>query len=297
MTAVSSEVRDLISRMTSGQAVTPEVVDRYYTLCIPFYREFLGAHWHTGYYGREGPIGPEDQLRMELRIAHSAGVGSGCEVLDVGCGMGGAACHLAKRTGARFRGVSPNATQIELARSLASSWGVEDCVAFDQGSASSLPYPDASFDVVLFFESPCHFPDRPRFFREVVRILRPGGRLAGEDWLAAEGLSDADEARYILPICETWAIPKLSTISDYAKAMTEAGLTVREAVDMRQEIALLRGFIANAADRAQVREEMLAKTDPIRAIIMAGLLRLGEAAEVGAFTVGRFLASKELRPS
>ena len=45
-----------------------EAVDRYYTACIPFYREFLGNHWHTGYYAPSGPIGPHDQLRMELTL-------------------------------------------------------------------------------------------------------------------------------------------------------------------------------------------------------------------------------------
>ena len=133
------EMQALISRMASAQGRTPEVVDRYYTLCIPFYREFLGDHWHSGYYRSEGPIGPQDQLRMELRIAQSAGLGPGCEVLDVGCGIGGAACHLAKSTGARVRGLTPNKTQIELARALARSAGVEGQVAFDQGSASALP--------------------------------------------------------------------------------------------------------------------------------------------------------------
>lgn len=287
------EVHELISLMKSSQSRTPEVVDRYYTLCIPFYREFLGDHWHTGHYLGAGPIGPEDQLRMELRIAQSAGLGPGCEVLDVGCGIGGAARHLARRTGARVRGLTPNATQIELARALAFSEGVQDNVAFDRGSASALPYPDESFDVVLFFESPCHFPDRDLFFREVRRVLRPGGRLAGEDWLAADGLSKADSARYIRPICETWAIPALGTVSGYAKAMTDAGLSVREAVDLREEMALLRGFIVEPADREAVRKEMLETAEPMRRIVMQGLMELGEAAAAGAFTLGRFLALKE----
>jgi SAM-dependent methyltransferase len=268
----------------------PETVDRYYTLCIPFYREFLGNHWHTGYYPARGPIGPQDQLRMELRIAASAAIDSRCEVLDVGCGVGGVACHLAARTGARIRGLTPNAAQLELARELARSTGAEERVAFDRGSAEALPYGDASFDVVLFFESPCHFPDRARFFAEARRVLRPGGRLAGEDWLAAEGLDAAQSARWIRPICETWAIGSLGTLADYAAGMRAAGLEVREAVDLRDEMALARGFIVDADERRALHAEMQATADPIRRTIKEGLIRLGEAAEAGAFTVGRFLA-------
>jgi ubiquinone/menaquinone biosynthesis C-methylase UbiE len=296
MVAGHDDVYELIAMMRSAQC-TPEIVDRYYTLCIPFYREFLGNHWHTGHYLDAGPVGPEDQLRMEMRIAQSAGLGPGCEVLDVGCGIGGAACHLARRTGARIRGLTPNAAQIEMARALAYSEGVQDNVAFDRGSASALPYPDESFDVVLFFESPCHFPDRELFFREVRRVLRPGGRLAGEDWLAADGLNKQGEVRYIRPICETWAIPALGTVCNYAKEMSDAGLSVAEAVDLREEMSLLRGFIADPDDREIVRREMLASSDPIRRIIMQGLLQLGEAAAAGAFTLGRFLALKEVLKS
>ena len=287
------DVHELISLMTSAHSRTPEVIDRYYTQCIPYYKEFLGNHWHTGHYLQQGRIGTEDQLRMELRIAQSAGVGPGCQVLDVGCGIGGPACHLARRTGARVRGLTPNAAQLQLARALACSEGVQDAVAFDRGSASDLPYPDEAFDVVLFFESPCHFPDRDLFFREARRVLRPGGRLAGEDWLAAGGLSGADEERYIRPICETWAIPALGTVSGYAQAMTDAGLSVREALDLREEMALLRGFLVDPSDREEVRKEMLGRKDPMRHIVLQGLLQLGEAAAAGAFTLGRFLASKE----
>lgn len=288
-----ADVRNLASKMQSRATRTAAVVDEYYTLCIPFYREFLGKHWHTGYYRFDDqPVGPPDQLRMERRIAESAGVSSACHVLDVGCGMGGPACHLARLTGARIRGLTPNAAQLGLARSLAVEEGVGDRVAFDQGDAGALPYPDNAFDAVLFFESPCHFPDRQQFFLEVRRVLKPGGRLAGEDWLAAEGLHTVDIDRFLRPVCEAWAIPDLGTRASYASAMAAAGLTVREAVDLRDEMALLRGFLVDEADRDDVREERDRTPDPIRRIIMEGLLRLGEAAAAGAFTLGRFLAVK-----
>jgi SAM-dependent methyltransferase len=286
------DVPGLIESIVAAGKRTPAVVDRYYTLCIPFYREFLGSHWHTGYYLPHGPIGPQDQLRMERRIADSADLASALDVLDVGCGIGGAACHLAKHTGARIRGLTPNAAQIELARTLAREANVQARVAFDQGEASELPYPDESFDVVLFFESPCHFPDRDCFFREVRRVLRPGGRLAGEDWLAADGSSAAQSERFIRPICETWAIPALGTCTSYSAAMTAAGLVVHEAVDLRGEMAVLRGFIVEPRDRAELAREIEQTQDSIRKLIMQGLLRLGEAAAAGAFTIGRFLAAK-----
>ncbi len=288
-----TDVPDLAKRMQSPATRTPAVVDRYYSLCIPFYREFLGNHWHTGFYVFDDqPIGPQDQLRMERRIAESAGLDHDSHVLDVGCGIGGPACHLARLTGARIRGLTPNVAQLNLARRLAVDEQVADRVTFDQGVAGALPYPDNCFDVVLFFESPCHFPDRRQFFREVFRVLRPGGRLAGEDWIATEGLNPLEIDRFIRPICETWAILDLGTRTGYASAMAAAGLMVKEAVDLRDEMAMLRGFLVKKSDRDEVLNEMDSTSDPIRNIIMQGLLRLGEAAAAGAFTLGRFLAVK-----
>src|SRR5262249_13027994 len=147
------------SRPTAGiPSTTPATCGGY---------DGIGNHWHTGYYPPHGPIGPQDQLRMERRIADSADLASARDVLDVGCGIGGPACHLARLTAARLRGLTPNAVQIELARALARDAKLDDRVTFDRAGASELPYPDESFDVVLFFESPCHFPDRGRFFQEV----------------------------------------------------------------------------------------------------------------------------------
>ena len=162
---IEVDAQDLLKKMQNPATRTPLVVDQYYTLCIPFYQEFLGNHWHTGYYRDDGqPTSPHDQLRMEQRIAESANVCSESYVLDVGCGIGGPACHLARLTGARIRGLTPNAAQLELARKLAQDTKVANQVVFDQGDASLLNYPDNDFDVVLFFESPCHFPDREAVF-------------------------------------------------------------------------------------------------------------------------------------
>lgn len=282
---------ELVRRMRDERTRTPELVNEYYTRCIPIYQEFLGDHWHTGFYESDGnPVSPMDQLRMERRIAESAEITESSRVLDVGCGIGGPACHLAKWTGATVCGVTPNAKQRELARKLAEEVGVADRVTFDEGWADELPYPSRYFDAVLFFESPCHFPDRGRFFREVARVLRPHGRLAGEDWLACENLDAETADKYLRPICDTWATPRLGTRTEYTAEMEAAGLIVRESVDLRDEMALARGFVIRDADRRDILRERDTTSDPIRRVILDGLLALGEAVSAGAFTIGRFLA-------
>lgn len=281
-----------IAAMAGGEPASAELVDRYYTLCIPFYREFLGDHWHTGFYPAQGAIGPADQLRMELLVARSAGIAKGSRVLDVGCGVGGTACHLARALGAQVRGLTPNAAQHELAQARARQLGLQEQVRFDAGWAHDLPYEADAFDAVLFFESACHFPDRAAFFAEAFRVLRPGGCLAGEDWLAGEGAEPVLRWTWSARVEEAWAIPALGTASGYADLMREAGFEVELARDMREEMPLLRGFLADRGSRAAVAEEARGTADPMRRQIMEALVVLGEAAQLGAFTVGRFLARK-----
>lgn len=282
----------MVAEMLSGRPASGELVNRYYTLCIPFYREFLGDHWHTGFYTGSQSPGPADQLHMERVVAESAGLQAGWKVLEVGCGVGGPACHLATLTGAQVRGLTPNAAQLALARELAARKSLASQVSFDLGFADHLPYADGSFDAVLFFESACHFPDRNRFFAEAWRVLKPGGKLAGEDWLETESLAQDLRAPWIRSVCSSWAIPALATASQYAAAMSLVGFDVRIALDMREEMDLLRGFMVDPADRRVVEKEMRRSADPVRRLIMAGLLALGEAAQMGAFTIGRFLALK-----
>lgn len=286
------QAADVVARLAAGGRADAALVNDYYTLCIPFYREFLGEHWHTGWYLDDGPTGPADPLRMELRLMRDAGIDAGCSVLDVGCGVGGPACHVAARTGARVVGLTPNAAQLELARRHALDRGVADRAHFESGSADALPFAACSFDVVMFLESACHFPDRARFFAEVQRVLRPGGRLVGEDWLADEGARAGPLLGWVDAVEAHWALPRLGTLGEYTAGMRACGLVVVEAVDLRDEMPLHRGFVTLEPDRAQLRDEQAQTRDPVRRQIMQALVVLGEAVERGAFTVGRFLARK-----
>ena len=268
-------------------------VDDYYERCIPFYREFLGEHWHTGWYlGGQQPT-VRDQLRMELRIGEAAGLAPGMRVLDVGCGIGGPAVHLASEFGVTVVGLTPVAAQARIATQRAADAGLTDAVQFVLGRAEAMPFDTASFDAVLFFESACHFADRLRFFTEARRVLTPGGRMAGEDWLAAgSGPHDTQADAWHRRIEETWAIPRLGSLRDYVSGLQAAGFEAAEGIDMRDEMPLLKGFAASEAIRAAVQARLDRTDEPIRREILIGLLALGEAAERGAFTVGRFRAIK-----
>jgi SAM-dependent methyltransferase len=101
-------------------------------------------------------------------------VGEGDRVLDVACGTGALSCAAAARVGARGSvvGLDPNEEMLAVARRKPArvDWRV--------GRAESLPFPDASFDAVVSQFGMMFFEDRAAALREMLRVLRPGGRLA-----------------------------------------------------------------------------------------------------------------------
>jgi SAM-dependent methyltransferase len=112
------------------------------------------------------------------RMADVAKVASGDRVLDVGCGTGVLARTVADRVAAegQVTGLDRNAGMLAVARRLRPQ------INWDLGDATALPFADASFDVVLSQFALMYFPDRTAALKEMVRVLRPGGRLAIAVW-------------------------------------------------------------------------------------------------------------------
>jgi SAM-dependent methyltransferase len=101
----------------------------------------------------------------------SGGLDAGSSVLEVGCGTGNYVTALHDRLGCRCTGIDPS-TQM-----LASARARTDRIAFVRGRAESLEFSDASFDLVYSVDVIHHLADRPAYFREARRVLKPGGRL------------------------------------------------------------------------------------------------------------------------
>jgi 2-polyprenyl-6-hydroxyphenyl methylase/3-demethylubiquinone-9 3-methyltransferase len=109
-----------------------------------------------------------------LRIAAQTGLTGQLDVVDIGCGAG-TQSRLWSRLGHRVRGLDVNEPLIELARQRAASEGLD--IRFEVGSATELPWRDASFDVCLLPELLEHVADWQCCLREAARVLRRGGLL------------------------------------------------------------------------------------------------------------------------
>ena len=100
----------------------------------------------------------------------------GARVLDVGCGTGEIVARLAARfPGASFVGVDLEEPHLERARARCASFGSR--VRFERGDALALQFGDAQFDLAVCRHLLQAVPEARRVLREMVRTLRPGGRL------------------------------------------------------------------------------------------------------------------------
>ena len=102
-------------------------------------------------------------------------------VLDIGSGIGGPSRYLAARFGCRVSGIDLTPEFVATAEALTGRVGLSERVDFRQGSALALPFPDASFDLAWSQNVAMNIADRPRWYGEIHRVLKPGGRLAIQD--------------------------------------------------------------------------------------------------------------------
>lgn len=112
-------------------------------------------------------------------LVEYAGVQKGQELLDVACGTGVVAVTAAQR-GARVRGLDLSPVLLEDARKNAEVVGAQ--IEFVEGDAEALPYADATFDVVLSQFGHMFAPRPEVVIREMLRVLKPGGRIAFSTW-------------------------------------------------------------------------------------------------------------------
>lgn len=117
-------------------------------------------------------------------LARRAGLRDGTRVLDVGCGIGGPARTLAAEFGCAVTGVDVVEGFCDVAELLTDRLGLSDSVTFRRADALDLPFDDGAFEAVWLQHATMNMEDKRALFREVRRVLAPGGRLAVHEIVA-----------------------------------------------------------------------------------------------------------------
>jgi sterol 24-C-methyltransferase len=126
-----------------------------------------------------------NQKLFERMMCKDLGLAPGQRALDIGCGRGRVANHMASLSGAHLVGMNIDPDQLESAKKFALSRKLSSRCEFIKGDLNQIPYPfpDASFDHI--YEIQCIFSlskDLGKTLREVHRLLKPGGRFGALEW-------------------------------------------------------------------------------------------------------------------
>lgn len=210
------------------------------------------------------------QVQLIELLLQKSGLPQASNVLDVGCGIGGTTRYLAKEYGCTVTGITISGQQVQMARRLsrlgavtptssqpASSPGTpvssnasstDDAfeslgkgkVKFQELDAEKMGdcFAPGSFDAVWISEAMSHLPNKQLFFDNVVKLLRPGGRLVVADWFKADNLTDVQMKTDIQPIEDGMLLPPLCTQQGYVDCAEKAGLRVlAKPIDISQQVA------------------------------------------------------------
>lgn len=210
--------------------------------CANFYqsdvvRNLFGDIFHPG------------GLALTRQLGEVLKLTQGDDVLDVACGRGASAVHLAERFGCHVTGLDYGARNIVAAHALAEERGVSILTTFREGDADELPFDDGTFDAVISECSFCTFPDKTTAAAEMARVLRspgpsaqasgrgpakgkPGGRLGLTDMTASGPLSEDIQSLLSWIAC----IAGADTPEGYVETLRKAGFTDFTVQDQRDAL-------------------------------------------------------------
>jgi len=143
-------------------------------------------------------------------------------ILDVGCGLGGAARYVAAKYRTRVAGIDLTPEYIETGKALCSWLSLDEYVTLEHGSALSMPFEDDMFDGSYMLHVGMNIADKALLFSEICRVLKPGAFLGVYDVMRQE----TGELVYPVPWATESGTSMLSTPEEYKQSLSDAGFKV-----------------------------------------------------------------------
>lgn len=163
--------------------------------------------------------------RLYTKIADNLALKPDDRVLDAGCGMGEAACFMAKMYGCHATGVTINPGHIRQATNIIARRKLGDLVNIKLMDYTKTTFPDGSFDAVYAIETICHLPDKTDFYQEAYRLLAPGGRLVVVEYIQKKEPQSPRNRKEMEMFLDYAAMPNIWTVGAHRSAIKRCGYT------------------------------------------------------------------------
>lgn len=183
-------------------------------------------------------LAPVDEFHVGGRTAtdhllNQLAISEDNHLLDIGCGLGGAARYVAAKYNNRVTGIDLTPEYIEAGNRLSGWLKLDRCVSLDEGSALSMPYQDNTFDGSYLLHVGMNIDDKTALFKEIYRVLKPGAFLGIYDMMRQH----AGELAYPVPWATDSHTSQLSSPEVYQKALNDAGFEIAK-VNNRRDFAM-----------------------------------------------------------
>ena len=176
------------------------------------------------FHGRGVEATDELASKLDIQADH--------HLLDVGSGIGGPARYLADRFSCKVTGIDLTEEFCRLAQDLTKRVGLQDKVEFYIGDALHMPFADASFDGAYSMNVSMNIADKSALYREINRVLRPGGWLALSELAKGPG----EDMTYPTPWAATAASSFLATPTDTRQNLEQCGFTIESFEDASEKV-------------------------------------------------------------
>lgn len=188
------------------------------------------------------------------RFGQQLGLSASSRLLDVACGSGGPALHLAQLTGCEIVGVELFDEAVAYGKRIAREAGLEKQASFARADASeTLPFDDGSFDAILCIDAINHLRDRGHVLTDWARLLPVEGRLLFTDPVIITGALDSDE----LAIRTSFGYYLFIPPGNNERLLAEAGMNVLAVEDTTDSLAEIAGRRRDARrERADALREI-----------------------------------------
>lgn len=209
----------------------------HYDRVTDAWRLLLGESLHYGVFDTGDETLAEATLALTNRMVDGARFEPGQRVLDVGCGTGDPACHLAREHGVDVLGITNSPVGVQRAEQRAQTAGLAPHTRFEVRDGTANGLPDAEFDRVWVLESSHLMPDRADLISECARVLRPGGRLVLCDLIRRREIPFAEvrarRAEFGV-LRDAFGDARMDPLGSYVSLAESHGLEVDSALDLTE---------------------------------------------------------------